>query len=46
VGVLLQALSRKEIDQLKPHLDSLRHSAGFFISDALYQHALMQAKEK
>lgn len=45
VGVLLQAKSRGEIEQVGPYLEALRQSAGFYLSDALVQAALEQANE-
>ncbi len=45
VGILLFAHARKEINQLKPHLDALRRTAGFYLSDALYQTILEQERE-
>ena len=40
VGVLLEAKSNHAIDALRPHLDSLRQTAGFYLSEPLYHHAL------
>ncbi len=45
VGSLLQAKERQLISAVRPHLDALRQRAGFYISDALYQHALALAHE-
>ena len=46
IGVLLEAKQKCLIEIIRPHLDSLRHIAGFRISDSLYFHALKLANEK
>jgi predicted nucleic acid-binding protein len=46
VGVLIYAHKRKEIDQVKPYLDALRQTAGFYLNEALYLAVLEQIKEK
>lgn len=46
VGVLLFALGRKEIDTIQPYLDALRQTAGFYLSETLYQAILEQTQEK
>jgi len=45
VGILLQAKKRGEIEQAKPFLEALRQTAGFYLSDALFQAALEEAGE-
>jgi hypothetical protein len=45
VGVLLQAKSRGEIERVKPYLNALRQTAGFYLSDAVLQAAVEQAGE-
>ena len=45
VGVLLLAFSKKEIDAIQPYLDALRQTAGFYLSESLYQAILKEAKE-
>lgn len=46
VGILLQAKTQGAIDEIRPHLDALRQTAGFFLSDSVYAHALALANEK
>jgi predicted nucleic acid-binding protein len=45
VGILLDAKANGAIGTLRPHLDTLRQTAGFYLSTSLYQHALALAKE-
>ena len=45
VGILLEAKSDGAIAAVRPHLDGLRHSAGFYLDDALYSHVLLLAGE-
>ncbi|MEW6367813.1 MAG: DUF3368 domain-containing protein [Acidobacteriota bacterium] len=45
VGVLLEAKARGLVSAVRPLLDSLRHDAGFWLSDAVYQSALGLAGE-
>lgn len=45
VGVLLEAKATGAITAIRPHLDALRQTAGFYIDASLYQHALALAKE-
>ncbi|RME48809.1 MAG: DUF3368 domain-containing protein [Chloroflexi bacterium] len=45
VGVLLEAKHNGFIDLIRPHLDALRQTAGFYLSETLYQHALALAGE-
>lgn len=40
VGVLVEAKQKKVIALLRPHLDALRYTAGFHISEALYHRVL------
>ena len=40
VGVLLEAKANGAFDVLRPHLDALRQTAGFYLSESLYRHAL------
>jgi predicted nucleic acid-binding protein len=45
VGILLEAKPQQAIEHLRPHLDALRQTAGFYLSEPLYQHALALAGE-
>lgn len=45
VGVLLEAKASGTVDTVRPHLDALRQTAGFYLSRSLYQHALALAGE-
>lgn len=45
VGILLEARAKGLIATMRPHLDALRQMAGFYLSEALYQHALTLASE-
>jgi predicted nucleic acid-binding protein len=45
IGILLEAKSQGLIATIRPHLDALRHAAGFFVSDTLYDYALELAQE-
>jgi predicted nucleic acid-binding protein len=45
VGVLLEAKTKGVIDRMRPHLDALRQTAGFFLSESVYQRALVLANE-
>jgi predicted nucleic acid-binding protein len=45
IGVLLAAKRKGLLPALRPALDDLRHKAGFWISDAVYQQALVLAEE-
>jgi predicted nucleic acid-binding protein len=40
VGVLLEAKANGALDVLRPHLDALRQTAGFYLSESLYRRAL------
>ncbi|MCS7208961.1 MAG: DUF3368 domain-containing protein [Fimbriimonadales bacterium] len=44
VGLLVQAKRRGLVEALRPLLDALR-TRGFYVSDALYEHALKLAQE-
>ncbi len=46
LGVLLQAKQLGEIEEIRSRLDALRHRAGFFLGERLYQQLLEQADEK
>lgn len=45
LGILLDAKRQAKILAIKPHLDALRHQAGFFIADELYERVLHLAQE-
>jgi len=45
LGVLIEAKAKGLIQEVRPHMDSLRQSAGFYLSDAIYRHTLKLAKE-
>ena len=45
VGLLLEAKLNGAIGTVRPHLDALRQTAGFYLSASLYQHALELAGE-
>ncbi len=45
VGILLEAKANSYIDAVHPHLDALRQTAGFYLSESLYQYALALAGE-
>jgi hypothetical protein len=45
VGILLEAKSRSAVDAIRPHLDALRHKAGFYLSEQVYRAALSLADE-
>ena len=45
VGVLLEARASGAIDTVRPHLVALRQTAGFYLSQSLYQYALELAGE-
>lgn len=45
IGIMLEAKHKNLIQSVQPHLDSLRQTAGFRISDALYLYALELANE-
>jgi predicted nucleic acid-binding protein len=44
-GILLEAKAGGEIKAVRPHLDGLRQTAGFYLSDSVYAHALSLAGE-
>lgn len=46
IGVLLEAKFRGFIEHVRPHLDALRHTAGFYVTDSLYHAALVLASEE
>ena len=45
IGVLIEAKHSGLVAAIRPHLDSLRQEAGFFISNVLYQRVLRDAGE-
>ena len=45
VGILLEAKVAGLVEEVRPQLDTLRQSAGFYLSESLYQHALNLAGE-
>lgn len=45
VGVLLEAKASNAVSAIRPLLDGLRQTAGFYLSGSLYQHALALASE-
>jgi predicted nucleic acid-binding protein len=45
VGILLEAKAQRLVSEIRPHLEALRQTAGFRLSDALVQHALQLAEE-
>jgi predicted nucleic acid-binding protein len=40
IGTLLEAKAKGAIGQVRPCLDALRQTAGFYLSDTVYNHAL------
>lgn len=45
LGILLEAKRKGIVTVVKPHVDNLRQTAGFYLSDAVYQTVLNRAKE-
>jgi len=45
VGILLEAKTCGAVRTVRPHLDALRQTAGFYLDDALYAYALSLAGE-
>ena len=45
LGVLLEAKANGVLGSVRPHLDELRQRAGFYLSEPVYQHALVLAEE-
>ena len=45
VGLLLEAKSQSAVDSVRPHLDALRHKAGFYLTEQVYHSALTLAGE-
>ncbi|MCG8459590.1 MAG: DUF3368 domain-containing protein [Holophagales bacterium] len=45
LGILLMAKRRGTLEEIEPSLEALRHRAGFFIGDALYERVLAAAGE-
>jgi predicted nucleic acid-binding protein len=46
VGILLRAREQQLIERVEPYLQALRTRAHFWLSDDLYNHALILAGEK
>ena len=46
LGVLLEAKHRRMLMTIRPHLDALRQTAGFYLGDAVYERALALADEQ
>jgi predicted nucleic acid-binding protein len=46
VGVLLEAKASGDIGAVRPFLDGLRQTAGFYLSSPVYEHALSLAGEE
>ena len=46
VGILLRAKEQQLIERVEPYLQALRTKARFWLSDNLYNHALVSAGEK
>jgi len=46
LGVLLEAKRKGLVATIRPHLDALRQTAGFYLSETLYLHALELAAEQ
>ena len=42
VGILLEAKKGGWLNRIRPCLDALRHDAGFYVSDGLYESAFVQ----
>lgn len=45
LGVLVEAKSKGYISKIKPFMDALRQTAGFFLAEDVYQHVLSIARE-
>lgn len=45
MGLLLEAKECGAVKAVRPHLDALRQTAGFYLGDSLYDHALSLAGE-
>jgi len=45
VGILLEAKSQSAVETIRPHLDALRHKAGFYLAEGVYHSALALAGE-
>jgi hypothetical protein len=45
MGILLDAKSHGAIKAVRPHLDALRQTAGFYLADAVYDSVLLLAGE-
>jgi predicted nucleic acid-binding protein len=40
VGILLEAKAKGTVNNVRPYLDALRQTAGFYLSDSLYRYVL------
>ena len=45
LGILLEAKTKGFVSVVKPHVDSLRQTAGFYLSEVVYQKVLDLAQE-
>ena len=45
IGVLIEAKGQGLVESVQPHLDRLRRTAGFYISEKLYRYAMEMAEE-
>lgn len=45
LGILLEAKTKGFVKVVKPHVDNLRQTAGFYLSEIVYQTVLDLAKE-
>jgi len=45
VGILLEAKAKRKLSSVRPHLDALRQTAGFYLSESVYQSTLVLAGE-
>ena len=45
VGMLPEAKNNGFVDSVRPHLDALRHIAGFYLEEPFYQYVLNLAGE-
>ena len=46
LGILLEAKANGHIQLVRPHVDALRHTAGFFVSELVYQEVIKLAHEQ
>lgn len=45
LGILLMAKNRGKLESVKNEMQKLRHEAGFFIEESLFQRILLEAGE-